>query len=84
MNSRNMPENDAARSMDQPRSTATPLRLDINLNPGEVPVGRIEGGGLDMQFSGWMELLAAFEVALTMANRGGLASEDVSRAPSRP
>ena len=82
MNSRNMPENDAARSMDPPRSTAVPLQFAINLNPGEVPVGRIEGRGLDVQFSGWMELLAAFEVALTTANRGALAPDPGSRAPS--
>ena len=38
--------------------------LEVELELGDVPVGRLHGYGLDNPFVGWMELIAAFEHAL--------------------
>ncbi len=38
--------------------------LEVELELGDVPVGRLHGRGFDHAFVGWMELMAAFEDAL--------------------
>ena len=38
--------------------------LEVELELGDVPVGRLRGYGLDNPFVGWMELIAAFEDVL--------------------
>lgn len=38
--------------------------LEVELAPGDVPVGRLHGRGFDHPFVGWMELIAAFEDVL--------------------
>ena len=38
--------------------------LEVELEPGDVPVGRLHGRGIDHPFVGWMELIAAFEDVL--------------------
>jgi hypothetical protein len=40
------------------------VELEVELELGDVPVGRLHGRGFDHAFVGWMELMAAFEDAL--------------------
>ncbi len=45
-------------------TTKGTVGLEVELELGDVPVGRLHGRGLDHAFVGWMELIAAFEDAL--------------------
>ena len=57
---------DIVTSLSRSESAASTGRvgLEVELVPGDVPVGRLHGRGFDHPFIGWMELIAAFEDVL--------------------
>lgn len=60
--------------------------LEVELELGDVPVGRLRGHGLDNPFVGWMELIAAFEDALaalrTTTERSAALGEPQASGPT--
>ena len=68
---------DARMNALSPKSTnsADTVRIAVELSAAVVPIGRLYGNGIDVGFCGWMELVAALEVALSEVNRSVACSE---------